>query len=277
MIGPPRLTAMRYVQPLREGGSLPAIVDTEAGMFVTKFRGAGQGRKALAAELIVGMLAREAGLPVPELALIDLLPTFGRSEPDPEIQDLLRASEGLNVGLRYLDGAFNLDVLAAGDLISPELAAGVVWLDAFTTNPDRTPRNPNLLIWERAPWLIDHGAALYAHHDWARVDAERTRTPFPQIRDHVLLARAGDIEAADERLAPAFTRESLTRMMDTVPEDLLRDFGSNPDAADAAFERRRYVDYLSARLEAPRAFVGQAAEAREQRRSEPLVRRTGRR
>src|SRR5687768_7528902 len=184
------LTATRYVQPLREGGSLPAIVDTDDGLFVAKFRGAGQGPRALVAELVVGLLAKELGFPVPDLALIDVAEVFGRAEPDPEIQDILRASHGVNVGLRYLDGAFNYDNTAAGEFISADLATRIVWLDAYVTNPDRTHRNPNVLIWERRPWLIDHGAALYAHHDWQSVDDARTLTPFPRIREHVLLERS---------------------------------------------------------------------------------------
>src|SRR5919204_1503955 len=160
----PRVTATRYVQPLREGGSLPAVVDTEDGLYVVKFRGAGQGPKALVAELIVGLLAERLDRPVPQLALVHLPAAFGGSEPDPEIQDLLRGSHGLNVGLRYLDGAFNFDPAAAGDVITSGFAARVVWLDALVTNPDRTHRNPNLLVWDRRPWLIDHGAALYVHH-----------------------------------------------------------------------------------------------------------------
>ena len=147
------------MQPLREGGSLPAVVDTrDGGMFVVKFRGAGQGVKALVAEIIVGLLAREVGLPMPEIALVQLPEGFGRSEPDPEIQDLLRASHGMNFGARYLDGAFNFDANAASDFISPELAATIVWFDAFVSNPDRTHRNPNLMVCGRKPFLIDHGA-----------------------------------------------------------------------------------------------------------------------
>lgn len=152
------VTALRYVQPLREGGSLPAVVDTDASIFVVKFRGAGQGPKALVAELVVGLIASEIGLPIPEIVLVDVRPIFGRSEPDPEIQDLLRASHGINVGLRYLDGAFNFALSAAGDLITPEFASRLVWLDAFVTNPDRSHRNPNILVWNRQPWLIDNGA-----------------------------------------------------------------------------------------------------------------------
>src|SRR3954471_17656917 len=175
--------ALRYVQPLREGGSLPAIVDTEAGLFVVKFRGAGQGPKALIAELIVGLLAQRLGFPVPDPALIQVAPAFGRAEPDPENQEILPGSHGINVGARYLDGAFNFDPHAAGEYIPPSLASELVWFDGYTTNPDRTHRNPNILIWQRKPWLIDHGAAIYAHHSWATVDAERTRTAFPLIKD----------------------------------------------------------------------------------------------
>src|SRR3954462_13541302 len=194
----PRRDATRYVQPLREGGSLPAVVEVDNGdLYVVKFRGAGQGAKVLIAELIVGGIAKELGLRTPDLAIIDISARFGRSEPDPEIQDLLRRSHGANVGMRFLEGAFNFDSSAAGSLVSPELAAQIVWLDAFTTNPDRTHRNPNLLIWNRTPWLIDHGAALYAHHDWASVDAERARGAFQMIRSHVLLEIAGDLSAAN--------------------------------------------------------------------------------
>lgn len=255
------LTATRYVQPLREGGSLPAIVDTDSGdLFVAKFRGAGQGVKALIAELIVGLLAREA-FPIPELALINIPEAFGRSEPDPEIQDLLRASHGVNFGMRYLDGAFNFDSSAAGDLVSSALAASVVWFDAFVTNPDRTHRNPNLLIWNRLPWLIDHGAALYAHHDWPSVDEARTRSPFSLIKDHVLLSGAGDIKRADEELSARFTEEVIAQAVGSVPDDLLEDKTVAADFSSAAAARRRYVDYLVTRLRPPRAFVAEAVDA----------------
>src|SRR5690606_3444407 len=161
------LTATRYLQPLREGGSLPAVVETEdGGLYVMKFRGAGQGARALVAEIIFGLIACEAGFVVPELATVQLTADFGRAERDPEIQDLLRASEGLNFGIQYLDGALNFSPAAAGHLVTDEFASRLVWLDALLTNPDRTHRNPNLLVWQGDVWLIDHGAALYAHHDW---------------------------------------------------------------------------------------------------------------
>jgi hypothetical protein len=259
----PTFTAIRYVQPLREGGSLPAIVDTHGGgMFVVKFRGAGQGAKVLIAELIVGLIARVLELRVPELAIVEMPPPLGQGEPDPEIQDLLQRNRGTNIGLRYLDGAFNFSASAAGDLITPEFAADVVWLDAFVTNPDRTHRNPNLLIWNRQPWLIDHGAALYAHHNWASVDTARTRTPFPLIRDHVLLHRSGDLEAADARLSGRVTEEKIVQVLSEVPDSLLLDPSRNGEFASAAAARARYVDYLLTRLQAPRSFVEEAAQAR---------------
>ena len=262
----PRHRAIRYVQPLREGGSLPAVVDSDGGLFVVKFRGAGQGAKALVAELIVGMLAGALGLPVPELALLEVPPSFGRSEPDPEIQDVLRRSHGINVGLRYLDGAFNFDARAAGEFILPDVAARIVWLDAFTTNPDRTHRNPNLLIWERRPWLIDHGAALYAHHDWPSVDDARTATPFPLIRDHVLLLGAGDLATADARAVGLLTDDLLGALLAAVPDALLVAGGEFP-AADAA--RHRYLAYLTTRLRGPRSFVAEAVKAREHLLNQP--------
>jgi hypothetical protein len=261
--------ATRYVQPLREGGSLPAIVDADDGTrWVVKFRGAGQGAKALVAELLVGMLAQLVELPVPELAIITVPPPFGRSEPDPEIQDLLRASHGPNVGMRYLDGAFNFDPTAAGHLIDEQLATRLVWFDALVTNPDRTHRNPNLLIANRQPWLIDHGAALYAHHDWESTDDERARSPFPLIKQHVLLARAGDIAAADSELAPRLTRSAIDEILEQLPDELLAG-GENDVSAGAARERARYARYLGVRLESPRKFVKAAEDARDIVRREP--------
>ena len=271
--------ATRYVQPLREGGSLPAVVDTESGgLFVVKFRGAGQGAKVLIAELIVGMIAQQLDLPVPDLALVDVSERFGRSEPDPEIQELLRRSHGTNVGARYLQGAFNFDGRAAGDLIAPDLAARIVWLDAFTTNPDRTPHNPNLLIWERGPWLIDHGAALYAHHDWASVDDARTVTSFPLIRSHVLLGASGDLAAADAECAALMSEELIAAILDAIPDDLFVGTaedrragmsGNRSEFASADDARDRYRRYLVRRLQAPRTFTAEAIAAQGQVRREP--------
>jgi len=273
----PRLTALRYLQPLREGGSLPAVVESDNGMVVVKFRGAGQGPRALIAELIVGLIARDIGLRVPDLSLVDVPPRFGAEQRDPEIRELLDASRGLNIGLRYLDGAFNFDGAAAGDLVEHGFADALVWLDAYVTNPDRTPRNPNLLVHERKLWLIDHGSALYAHHAWETVDLARTRTPFPLIRDHVLLAGARDLAAADHRIAARLGPDRLAAILDAVPDELLMDplargaFGSSDEA------RARYVRYLVERVLGPRTFVAEAERRREERRARPAQRRPIRR
>jgi hypothetical protein len=273
-----RHEATRYLQPLREGGSLPAVVDTDGGgLFVVKFRGAGQGAKALIAELVVGLLARAMGLPIPDLAVIELSAAFGRSEPDPEIQDILRGSHGVNVGIRYLDGAFNFDARAAGDLVSADLATRLVWFDALVTNPDRTARNPNLLVWERRPWIIDHGSALYAHHDWATADEARARSPFARIRDHVLLARAGDVAAADEALARALPEDAVDAALGAVPDELLTDPVSARDFSSAAAARARYREYLAARLRAPREFAAEASRARDELPGQPARRLAARR
>lgn len=256
----PRLSANRYVQPLREGGSLPAIVDTDDGLYVVKFRGAGQGAKALVAEIIVSSLAAALDLPTPSLAIVELADEFGRTEPDPEIQDLLRASHGTNIGIRFLDGAFNYDPSAAATFIRPDFAAMVVWLDAFTTNVDRTHRNPNLLIWDRQPWLIDHGAALYAHHSWSTVDDARTRTSFPLIEQHVLLTTAGSIEEIDGSVCDVISASLIRDVLAVLPDELL---ASNATGMSPADFRARYLDYLTTRLQSPRAFVAEAESARK--------------
>ena len=254
-----RLAATRYVTPLREGGSLPAILDTAAlpgtddaagGLFVAKFRGAGQGARALVAELVVGQIARLLGLPMPDLALIDLDAAFGRSEPDEEIQDLLQNSRGLNVGLRYLDGAFGYDPVAMAPLVAPDLAAAIVWLDALALNVDRTPRNPNLLVHGRKLWLIDHGAALYLHHDWGSVTRERAQSAFPMIEQHVLLPIASSITTADRHFAPRLTSAALRPILAAVPDALLLDAppGHPPPFASAGSARAAYLGLFSARL-----------------------------
>ncbi len=220
-----RHTITRYVEPLREGGSLPGLVEADDdGLYVVKLRGAGQGLRALVAEVIVGELARAIGLRVPELVVLELGDAIGRAEPDPEIQELLVGSVGENIGLDFLPAALPYAV-HAGHVVSPEEAAAVVWLDLLTTNVDRTPRNPNLLWWHRELWLIDHGAALYRHHA-ATLSAAEADRPFPQIVDHVLLpllgdapaARAAALRAAHERLAPQLSAELLARVVAEVPE-----------------------------------------------------------
>src|SRR3954447_14084996 len=193
------VTATRYVTPLREGGSLPGLVEADDdGFYVLKFRGAGQGPKALAAEVVAGGGARGLGLPVPELVLIELDPALGAAEPDPEIQELIAASAGINLGVDFLPGALPY---TPTEPPGAELAADIVWLDALVTNVDRTPKNPNLLWWHDRLWLIDHGAALYFHHATGH-DPTHARTRFPAIAEHVLLPYASSLREADERLAP---------------------------------------------------------------------------
>jgi hypothetical protein len=237
---------IRYVMPLREGGSLPGLVEADDdGLYVIKFRGAGQGLRALVAEVIVGELARRLGLLVPELVVLELDPVLGAAEPDPEIQQLITTSAGANLGVDFLPGA--LAYTPAGPWRPDRaLAADVVWLDALTTNVDRTPRNPNLLIWHDRMWLIDHGAALYLQHGGLDPAAHSERA-FPLIAEHVLLPRAGSILEAHERLAPAVDRALLEEVVGLVPGDWF----AGPDAPAV------YVDYLGRRVER----AGFAAEA----------------
>jgi len=254
--------ATRYVTPLREGGSLPAIVEADdLGTYVLKFRGAGQGRKALIAEILAGEIARALGLPVPEIVLVELDPEMARAEPDPEIQDLIRASAGLNVALDYLPGSFGFDPLA--DAPEPGLAARILWFDSLVTNVDRTPRNPNLLRWHGRLWLIDHGAALYFHHTWKGWEAAATR-PFAAARDHVLLPYSGPLPEADAGLAPILTQEVLRGIVGLVPEEWL---SGEPGFAGAEAVRDAYVAFLTERLRGPRLWVsvleGVRREARE--------------
>jgi hypothetical protein len=244
------VAATRYVTPLREGGSLPALIEADDdGLYVLKFFGAGQGPKALVAEVVAGELGRALGLPVPELVLVELDPAIGRAEPDPEIQDLLLASGGTNLGVDFLPGALPFSP-AAGPAPDADLAAAVVWLDALVTNVDRTPQNPNLLWWHRRLWLIDHGAALYWHHapDGPAADPQ---APFASIADHVLLPYASSVADADARLAPLVTGGVLERIAADVPAVWL-------DGED----RGMYVDYLARRLVSPRRFAEEAERAR---------------
>ena len=197
---------------------------------------------------------------VPDLVAVEIEPNLGDAEPDEEIHDLVRTSGGLNLGLDFLPGALSFNRAVAGDTetLSPDVAADVVWLDALVTNPDRTAQNPNLLIWHRRTWLIDHGAALYIHHTWRDPD-EHARRPFARIRDHVLLPFAGSIEAADQRHAGAIDRARLVELVDALPDLWLP---ADPTVGDATAQRAAYVRYLLRRLEAPRAFVEEAERAR---------------
>jgi hypothetical protein len=248
------VVATRYVTPLREGGSLPAIVEADDdGLYVLKFRGAGQGAKALVAELVVGEIGRALDLPVPEIVLVELDPDLARTEPDPEIQHLIRASAGLNLALDYLPGAVMFDPVAE----KPEagLASAVVWFDAFVTNLDRTARNANMLIWHRRLHLVDHGAALYFHHAGGDYLA-RSEDPFPMIKDHVLLPFAGALREADARMTTRLAADGIGRIVDLVPDAWLAEDGG------ASRRRAAYAGYLLRRLEAPHAFLEEAIRAR---------------
>jgi len=252
------VNATRYVTPLREGGSLPAIVEADDdGLYVLKFRGAGQGQRALIAELLAGELGRALGLPVPELVFVELDPVLGRSEPDPEIKALIDASPGLNLALDYLPGSLDYNPLLAPPP-DPTLAARIVWFDAYTTNVDRTVRNTNMLLWHKRLYLIDHGAALYFHHSWDDYLA-RSRAPFPQVKDHVLLPIAGDIAEADRALAPLLTPEVIRDTVALIPDAWLRD---EQLFTGPAAHRDAYRVYLESRLASPRPFVEEAGRAR---------------
>jgi hypothetical protein len=247
------VSATRYVTPLREGGSLPGLVEADDdGLYVVKFRAAGQGLKALIAEVLVGRLAQAAGLPVPELVLVELDPALGAAEPDPEINELITRSAGLNLGVDFLPGSLDFNP-ARPDAVSSAFASQVVWFDAWTTNVDRTARNPNLLVWHGRTWLIDHGAALYRHHAGGDF-AGRAGEPFPLIAEHVLLRYAGALAEADARLSSVFGRESIGAALASVPDEWL---GDDPGSA-----RGEYRRYLEARLERSPDFTAEAVAGR---------------
>jgi hypothetical protein len=251
------VNAARYVTPLREGGSLPAIIEADDdGMYVLKFRGAGQGTKALIAEVIAGELARALGFLVPELVFVTLDPDIARTEPDPEIQDLIRASGGTNLGLDYLPGSVMFDPVA--EKPDADLASRIVWFDAYITNVDRTARNANMLTWHRKLWLIDHGAALYFHHSWSDMN-QRAREPFPLIKEHILLPFADAIEKVDHEMRSLLTDELIKGIVDLIPDDWME---ANSKFSNTAENRQAYVEYLTRRLADPRHFVEEAIRAR---------------
>ncbi|MBE9156687.1 aminotransferase class I and II [Nodosilinea sp. LEGE 06152] len=251
------VVATRYVTPLREGGSLPAIVEADDdGMYVLKFRGAGQGGKSLIAELVAGEIARAVGLLVPEIVLIEVDAELARTEPDPEIQDLIRASVGLNLALDYLPSSITFDPVAQQP--DAALASAIVWLDAYVTNIDRTARNTNMLMWHRRLWLIDHGVALYFHHNWSNY-LERSRTPFPGIKDHVLLRFASQLPEVDATMTAQLTPDVITHIVNLIPESWLLE-GS--PFTNSQHHREAYIEYLLKRLEPPHAFLEEAIRAR---------------
>ncbi|HXD78191.1 MAG TPA: HipA family kinase [Puia sp.] len=259
---PPHIRSVRitrYVTPLREGGSLPAIAEADDGfLYVIKFRGAGQGIKALIAECIGGEIARILGLKVPEIVLAGLDPAFGRSEPDEEIQDLLKASTGINLGLHYLRGSITFDPVV--NAVDPLTASQVVWLDCLLSNVDRTARNTNMLVWNKELWLIDHGAALYFHHTWENWQEQAVR-PFAPVRDHVLLPQASLLDAVDADYRARLTADKVIAIVDLLPDDWLRAWtsGQSPDEI-----RSVYSQYLQTRVAASATFVKEAQHARNE-------------
>jgi hypothetical protein len=251
------VAATRYVTPLREGGSLPAIVEADDdGLYVLKFRGAGQGPKALIAELLAGEIARLAGLPVPEIVFLTLESDLARTEPDAEVQSLIRASAGLNIALDYLPGSITFDPL----VFRPDdrLASAIVWFDAFVCNVDRTPRNVNMLLWHRRLWLIDHGAALYFHHSWNQ-DSDCATNPFPLIKDHVLLGQASLLAEVDAQMKDRLKPDMLAGLAGLVPEDWLAD---DAGFSSRAAQRDAYLRFFQRRLESTAVFVQEAIGAR---------------
>lgn len=251
------VNVIRYVTPLREGGSLPAIVEADDGfLYVLKFRGAGQGVKALIAELIGGEIARTLGLRVPEIVFANVDPAFGRTEPDEEIQDLLKFSAGLNLALHYLSGAINFDPVV--NKVDPLLASQIVWLDGLLMNVDRTVRNTNLLMWRKELWIIDHGASLYFHHTWTNWE-EQSVKPFVQIKDHVLLQWASELHKVDESFKSVLTEEKIVSIVDLIPVDWLVS-ESEPDADE---NRKVYQQFLLNRISQSHIFVKEAQHARQ--------------
>lgn len=248
----------RYVTPLREGGSLPAIAEADDGfLYVLKFRGAGQGIKALIAELLGGEIARVLGLKVPEIVFAHVDEAFGRTEPDEEIQDLLKFSEGLNLGLHYLSGAIAFD--PAVTIIDAKPASQIVWLDSLIMNVDRTSRNTNMLMWNKTLWLIDHGASFYFHHSWDNWEEHATR-PFTQVKNHVLLPWAGELESVNEAFRSLLTPERIRNIVSMIPDDWLT-AADPPGTADE--KRKVYIQFLTTRIAHSAIFVKEAQHARE--------------
>jgi hypothetical protein len=248
----------RYLTPLREGGSLPAIAEADDDfLYVLKFRGAGQGPKALIAELIGGELARLLGLKIPEIVFADLDEAFGRTEPDEEIQDLLRASTGVNLALHYLSGAITFDPLVT--IVDPKLASQIVWLDSFLTNVDRTARNTNMLMWHKELWLIDHGAALYFHHSWDNWK-EQAIKPFSQIKDHVLLNHASDLELVNAEFGAILNADIIKSVVALIPDKWLV---TDSPFTSADEHKNAYSEFLESRLSVSEVFIKGAQDARE--------------
>lgn len=251
---------IRYIQPFREGGSLPGLVDADDGFsYVIKFRGAGQGKKSLVAELIGGELARFMALRMPELVFAQLDDSFARLEPDEEIQDLLKFSVGQNLGVHFLNGAITFD--ANVDDIDELEASKIVWLDALLMNVDRTARNTNMLIWHKELWLIDHGASLYFHHTWDNWKEQMVK-PFVQIKDHVLLHKATKVREVQDTYSARFSKENIQQVLAAIPDEWLVEEGR---ALTPAEVRATYLDFLMGRLAHAELFIKQIEHERENR------------
>jgi len=252
------VNVIRYVTPLREGGSLPAIAEADDEfLYVLKFRGAGQGIKALISEIIGGETARLLGFKVPEIVFANLDPAFGRTEPDEEIQDLLKASVGLNLALHYLQGAITFD--ATVTQVDAKLASQIVWLDCLLTNVDRTARNTNMLVWHKELWLIDHGAALFFHHSWDNW-IEQAKRPFVLVKDHVLLSRASELEQVDREFTTLLTPQRIDAIVALIPDEWLTNEEQFTTPSD---HRAAYADFLNTRIAHSANFVKEAQHARE--------------
>lgn len=248
----------RYITPLREGGSLPALADADDGFkYVVKFRGSGHGTKAVISELIGGLVARTLGFRIPELVFVNLDEAFGRTEGDEEIQDLLQNSKGLNLGLHFLSGAFTFDPVVTQ--VDSKLASQIVWMDAFLTNVDRTARNTNMLIWHKELWLIDHGATLYFHHSWVNWEKYAV-SPFTQIKDHVLLANADQLDEVDTEFKKILTPEKIGEIVNLIPDEWLN-WGDETETTDDI--KNIYLQFLIERLNNSRIFVKEAQDARK--------------
>ena len=248
----------RYVTPLREGGSMPAIVEADDGfLYVLKFKGAGQGKKALIAELLGGEIARAMGMKVPEIVFMELDSALARTEADEEIQDLIKFSGGLNLGLHYLSGAITFDPLVVD--LDARTASVIVWLDALINNVDRTAKNTNMLMWHKELWLIDHGASFYFHHASEDFGSEGERK-FPLIKNHVLLPLATELEAVDKELKEQLTEEKIKSIGSLIPDSFLEEEGSEKSAAELC---TAYIQFLNTRIASSEIFVNEARAARE--------------
>lgn len=248
----------RYITPLREGGSLPALAEADDDFkYVIKFRGGGHGSKALIAELIGGITAKTLGLPVPELVFVNLDEAFGQTEGDEEIQDLLRASRGLNIGLHFLSGALMYDPVISG--ADPKLASQIVWLDAFLTNVDRTVKNTNMLMWKKELWLIDHGSTLYFHYSWTNWE-KHAISPFPQIKDHVLLKYASKLAETDKKFREILTDEKISDIVELIPDTWLHWEGQEDSPTEI---KKVYKEFLIRRRDHSGIFTNEAENARK--------------